>query len=135
MSVLVDTSVLVALERAAAGGAPADARLLGEGTLLSAVTASELLHGVHRARTAVQRARRERFVERILDAVPVLAIDLVVARAHARIWVDLAGRGLTVGAHDLWIAATALVHDLRVLTANRRDFDRIEGLEVVVWPT
>ena len=33
---------------------------------LAAVSAAELLHGVHRANTAVRKARREAFVENIL---------------------------------------------------------------------
>jgi tRNA(fMet)-specific endonuclease VapC len=124
--------VLVAIER---GASPAAAKLpRDEPVFLSAITASELLHGVHRARTAAQRARRERYVESVLAAVPVLPADLAVARAHARIWAELAARGEVIGGHDLWIAATALAHDLTVLTANRRDFARVEGLELAVWP-
>jgi predicted nucleic acid-binding protein len=33
-----------------------------------------------------------------------------------------------IGAHDLWIAATALAHSLNVLSMNPRDFGRIPGL-------
>jgi predicted nucleic acid-binding protein len=101
---------------------------------LSAISASELLHGVHRARSAAQRARRERFVETVLAEIPLLPADLDVARAHARLWSELAARGETIGERDLWIAATALVHDLTLLTANRREFGRVEGLDLAVWP-
>lgn len=132
MGLLIDTSVFVALERRRGEDLGFDPAIVQQESYLSAVTASELLHGVHRARTAAQRARRERFVETILGALPVLPVDLVVARTHARLWADLAMRGVAIGAHDLWIAATALAHDLGVLTANRREFERIEDLEIVV---
>jgi predicted nucleic acid-binding protein len=92
------------------------------------MTASELLHGVERASSATRRARRETFVERILDLVPVLPFDLEVARVHARIWADLSRHGSMIGAHDLAIAATAVRHELAVLTRNVEEFSRVEGL-------
>jgi tRNA(fMet)-specific endonuclease VapC len=97
---------------------------------ISAVTASELLHGVHRAKTAEQRARREAFVTTVLSAVPVLPFDLDTARVHARIWADLTAAGNARGAHDLMIAATALVRGWSVVTNNPRDFQRVPGLSV-----
>jgi predicted nucleic acid-binding protein len=54
-----------------------------------------------------------------------------VARVHAQLWADLAARGEVLGAHDLWIAATALVYGLGVFTNDRRGFDRVRGLRVV----
>lgn len=65
--------------------------------------------------------------------VPVLPFDIDVARHHARIWSDLARQGLMIGAHDLQIAATAIRHDHRLLTANYREFDRVEELLIESW--
>lgn len=50
---------------------------------------------------------------------------------HAEVWADLERRGQPVGAHDLWIAATALAHGFAVATRNRRDFVRVRGLRVL----
>jgi predicted nucleic acid-binding protein len=36
-----------------------------------------------------------------------------------------------VGAHDLWIAATALSHGMGLATGNAADFERIPGLTVI----
>src|SRR5688572_28734914 len=44
-------------------------------TFISAVTVSELRHGVHRARDAAIRARRAAFVRHVLDHTAVLPID------------------------------------------------------------
>jgi len=41
-------------------------------------------------------------------------------------------KGCTVCAHDLIIAATAIAFDCTVVTANRRDFGKIEGLRLEV---
>ena len=133
MDLLIDTSVLIAVERS---GAPPEALLAGTGdrrASLAAITASELLHGVHRADTAVRRGRRERFVEETLTLLPVLAFDLETARVHGRLWADLSRAGQAIGAHDLQIAATALLHGLTLVTANEREFARVAGLRLEIW--
>jgi tRNA(fMet)-specific endonuclease VapC len=125
---LIDTSVLIALERTQVPVPPGE--LDGEPVFLSAITASELLHGVERATDEARRARRQSFVERVLDTLPVLPFDLDVARVHARVWARLLARGEVIGAHDLIIAATAVSRALVVLTRNTREFSRVEGLAV-----
>lgn len=141
MGTLLDTTVFIDLERAVRSLTPGSA--MGEVSRrledqlepdeevgIAAITASELLHGVHRA-AAEHRARREAFVEAVLTAFPPLPFGLLAARAHARIWAQLAASGQDVGAHDRLVAATAITAGWRVGTANLRHFDRIAGLDVV----
>ena len=133
MGTLIDTSVLIALERGRI-----DLDLLGneeddEVLAIAAITASDLLHGVHRVAGAVARTRAERFVERVLSSIPVIAFDLDVARVHARLDAELSAAGRAVGDADLMIAATAVWLDYRVATRDLRSFPRINGLEVVRW--
>ena len=97
---------------------------------IAAITASELLHGVHRA-SPDHRPQREAFVEAVIAAFPPLPFDLLCARAHARLWAALALSGSDVGAHDRIVAATAIAAGWRVATANLRHFERIPGLAVV----
>jgi len=91
MGTLLDTTVFIELERGLRRRPSAMAmdevgqRLedqLGpaEEVGIAAITASELLHGVHRA-TPEHRARREAFVEGVLAAFPPLAFDLLVSRS------------------------------------------------------
>jgi tRNA(fMet)-specific endonuclease VapC len=137
---VVDTTVFIGLERSsppheARSGALIGQRLtkcLGpdEEAAIAAITASELLHGVHRANVE-HRARREAFVESILAVVPIVDFDLLAARAHARLWADLAMTGSDIGPHDRLVAATAISLGWRVATANVRHFERIPGLQVV----
>jgi tRNA(fMet)-specific endonuclease VapC len=138
---LLDTTVFIDLERAVRSLPPGSAmrevsRRLeqqlepDEEVGIAAITASELLHGVHRA-AAEHRARREAFVEAVLTAFPPLPFGLLAARAHARIWAQLAASGQDVGAHDRLVAATAITAGWRVGTANLRHFDRVVGLDVV----
>ena len=131
MAQLIDSSVFIGLERRGLTlSALADGNSYQEPVALAAITASELLFGVYRANTAQRRLRREAFVEAILEAVPVLPIDLMVARVHAEIWSQLLDEGHSIGAHDMLIAATAVAHGYAVLTDNVREFRRVPGLEV-----
>lgn len=133
MALLIDSSVFIAVERSGQVLESLLERLGDEPVAMSAMTASELLHGVHRADGAVRRGRRERFVERLLLTIPVLPFTLEVARTHSRLWADLQKRGEVIGAHDLVIAATALTHDMTMLTGDQRHFSRIETLKVSLW--
>ena len=137
MGILIDASILIAHERGTLDiSAPVERRITGredEGLHLSVITVSELLHGVHGAEDKTRRTRRSAWVESLLDQFPVLPIDMPTARAHAELWAGLAAAGTPVGAHDLWIAATAISRGLSLATANRREFARVPGLVVEDW--
>jgi predicted nucleic acid-binding protein len=127
---LIDSSVLVDVERGRLE-LSALVREAGDRSIaIAAITAAELLHGVHRLRTSRRRTRAEAVVETLLSAIPVIPFDLVCARAHARLGAELARRGIGVGTHDLMIGATALARGFSVLTRDRRSFPRIPGLEL-----
>ena len=129
MALLIDTDLLIDLERGI--GAPAVEQVLGdEERAISVITVSELLHGVARA-TGARRARRRAFVEHLLAELQAIPITEPVARVHADAWAALAQRGAVIGAHDLWIAATALAYGLGVATRNVSDFEHVDGLRVV----
>jgi tRNA(fMet)-specific endonuclease VapC len=137
VGVLIDASVLIAHERGRLDpDRLAERGLAGreeESFYLSVITVSELLHGVHRADSPARRARRAAFVEAVLDQFPVLPIDRPTARVHAELWAGLAAAGTLIGAHDLWIAATAVARDLSLATADLRDFERVPGLALERW--
>jgi predicted nucleic acid-binding protein len=130
MAALIDSSVLIAVERGQLAIEAISARFLAEDVALSAVTASELLHGLHRAKTAAQRHRRQAFVEGLLAQLPVVPFDLTVARVHASLWAGLSARGVAVGERDLMIGATAIAAGYSVATRDERSFPRIPGLKV-----
>lgn len=130
MAGLIDSSVVIELERR---GLPPEALLAvatGEPVVIAAITASELLAGVHRAAVSERRRRREAFVDWVLDGIPVLPFGLREARVHARLGAELAETGRPIGPNDLQIAATALATGYDVLTHNLREFGRVPGLVV-----
>lgn len=133
MGTLIDSSVLIAAER---GRLDLEAALrvrADETFAIAAITASELLHGVLRAKTQPQRQRREAYVEKLLASLPVVSFDLLVARIHASLSAQLASRGVSVGAHDLLIGASAVAAGYKVATSDIRSFGKIPGLEVERW--
>ncbi|MFN2425633.1 MAG: PIN domain-containing protein [Candidatus Binatia bacterium] len=132
MGKVIDSSVLIAAERGQLDLSAALSDHRDENFSISAVTASELLHGVHRVASS-KRAATEVFVEGILERLPVLAFDLRSARMHARLWVETVSSGTSIGERDLIIAATALAHEHSVVTRDRRSFPRIPGLTVIHW--
>jgi predicted nucleic acid-binding protein len=130
MAALIDSSVLIAVERGQLNLDELSARFAEEDVALSAVTASELLHGLYRAKTAAQRHRRQAFVEGLLAQLPVIPFDLTVARVHASLWADLSERGVAIGERDLMIGATAIARDYGIFTRDERSFPKISGLKV-----
>jgi tRNA(fMet)-specific endonuclease VapC len=65
-----------------------------------------------------------------LDIWPFEDADM---EAAATIRVDLQRRGFAIGPYDLLIAGQALARGWTVVTANRREFERIAGLNVIDW--
>ena len=133
MGTLVDTSVLIAVQRAEIDVRKAIAGNGNDPVAIATISASEMHHGPHRMTNAVARARVERQIEQLLTHVSSVDFDLEIARLHARLGADLASKGSAVGALDLIMAATALWLDYRIATRDRRSFPKIPGLDVVYW--
>ena len=129
MGVLIDSTIFVAAERGKLDLDQVLAEFGEEPVALSAVTAAELLHGVHRADPA-HRARREAQVERVLARFPIKPLDLPTARTYGRLIAERAAAGRPIAPHDLMIAATALTVGFRILTRDARSFPTVQGLDV-----
>ena len=130
---MIDASILIEQERGRLDLHPILTGREDEEFFLSVITASELLHGVHRALDPAVRARRSAWVEAVLERFPLLPVDLATARAHAQVWAELAARGELIGPHDLWLAAQCVAHGLGLATAHVRGFTRVPGLAVEHW--
>ncbi len=133
MGILIDSSILIGFERRKLD---LEAKILGredEEFFLSVITVSELLHGVWRAKDIPIRSRRTAFVEGVLKQFPIISIDPSIARIHAQIWSGLESKGIMIGLHDSWLAATCLVHGLTLVTANVREFTKVKSLRMENW--
>ena len=130
MGVIFDSSVLVYLERNLQQIEKIIAGRENEPFGISVITVSELLHGVHRADSEKRRLKREAFVEKVIEVFPVYPFDLAASRIYARVWANLARKGVTIGSHDLMIGATCISLGFSVVTLDVRDFEKIPGLKV-----
>jgi len=129
MGLIIDTSVLVRLEKnPSAIDLSSYQSNYGEG-FISVATCSELLVGVHFANTEQRRLRRSAFVEAMFKLFRPLPFDLEVARFHAQL-VSALPRGVTLGTFDLVIGATAIRFGFPVLTTDPGDFKRMPGCMV-----
>jgi tRNA(fMet)-specific endonuclease VapC len=130
MGVIFDSSVLVYLERNLQQVEKIIAGRENEPFGISVITVSELLHGVHRADSEKRRLKREAFVERIVELFPIYPFDLAASRIYARIWANLARKGVTIGSHDLMIGATCISLGFSIITLDVRDFEKIPGITI-----
>ena len=135
MGVILDSSVLVAAERQGHNAREvltAVSSHLGDTEIgLSAITLLELAHGAARANTPERRAKREQFIDELIQAVPVYSITAAVALRAGRMDGDNQARGVRVPLSDLLIGVTALESGYGVATLNVRHFRLIAGLSVV----
>ena len=135
MGVILDSSVVVAAERHGHNAREVLTAVysqLGDTEIgLSAITLLELSHGAARANTSERKAKREQFIEELIQAVPVYSITAAVALRAGRIDGENQARGVRIPLSDLLIGVTALESGYGVATLNVRHFRLIAGLSVV----
>lgn len=95
---------------------------------VAAITVAELRVGVLLSKGR-RRAARQRFVDDVLAAIPVLNYDVDVAVAHADLLAHVRTRGEPRGAHDLLIAATSRASGRTVVAADLTAFENLPGVE------
>jgi tRNA(fMet)-specific endonuclease VapC len=100
------------------------------GLHISTITLGELYVWATR-RTAPPR--RLESLRAMLADVVVLAVTAPVAEAYGKLQAHLLDVGRPAPAMDMMIAATALVHDLTLVTHNTQDFANVPGLRLADW--
>ena len=133
---LLDTDHVTLLER---GHPPLQERLVAispDSIAVSVVTMEESIRG--RLAVLARRSageRRVRAYSRFIATVQLFGTIRVLpfTMACEELFQELRSSRLRVGSQDLRIAATALVHEMRVVTRNRKDFGRVPGLALEDW--
>ena len=126
----VDTTFLIDLQRERGSDieGPAHALLAQDPEVelfLPSAALGEFAEGFEDADHPVLRLVRELHV--------LLPIDEETALAHGRLTRHLRSRGELLGANDLWIAASALRHELPLVTSDTAAFRRVPELELVAY--
>jgi tRNA(fMet)-specific endonuclease VapC len=96
----------------------------------TAITLGELLYGAERRGSARLRSRVR---DLIGAALTVLPFDDVAAEVYGELRARLEAEGRRLDEPDLRIASIALAHDLTLVTANVRHFNRVPDLTVENW--
>ena len=99
---------------------------------IPAIVVYELQYGILRLPQAAAQPRLKALAK-FLQFLKIIDFDAEVAAHAARIRVDLESKGTPIGAHDVLIAASALSVNGQLVTRNVREFERVQGLQVVNW--
>jgi tRNA(fMet)-specific endonuclease VapC len=103
---------------------------LAEKSAISDLTIFELYSGADRYDSPISRTN---IIDDFASRLKVLPFDSKAARIAGPLRYKLRTSGQMIGAYDLLIAATALTHDLTLMTKNVREYQRVPGLKVEQW--
>lgn len=126
--VLLDTNVVSYFFRRDSRAAPYEAALIGQARAIAFMTLAELY------KWPLERnwgARRRGELEDYLASHVVLPADDELARRWARLVTEQAKRGRSLSFADAWVAATALRHDVSLMTHNWRHFEGVPELRLI----
>ena len=127
MKYLVDTDFVVDYLKGKPESIKALTSLANKGLVISIITYGEIYEGIyfgHDPKTA------ERGFLQFLRGVSLLLLNRAVMKNFARIRGYLRRKGEIIGDPDIMIAATATVNGLTLITRNKKDFQKIEGLKL-----
>jgi tRNA(fMet)-specific endonuclease VapC len=130
---VIDTNVLIDMERGAAIDRVYEEPIPSGQLRVSLISIAELQVGIEYAKTREMRASREDFLELVLREFKLEPPCVKTAIEAGRVMHQLQSQGQRIGRHDSWIAATARVLGVPVVTANVAHFKRVQGLHVIEW--
>lgn len=127
---IFDIGFLVSTERR--GHRASDVLDADDDMALAAITVAELRTGVEMADGDRRQRERTEFLLGVLETLLVVEYDVVVAEAHGRLLAHVRRSGRTRSAHDLIVAATAIVTGRTIITTDRRArFEELPNVSVV----
>ena len=129
MKTLIDTCVLSEVQKPGPDPTVVDAiaAIAAPDFFLSVITISEIVFGIERLDPGTRKQTLDNWVREIQEqhADRLLPVDLKVASICGQITAKAQKQGRTLSTADGLIAATALRHDLLLMTRNTKDFDAI----------
>ena len=96
---------------------------------ISTITYYEIVRGLRYVKAITQLSRFMQFV----GEHELIPLDLEALDKSAEIYIHLRQKGQMINEGDIFIAGTALAHGYKLVTNNRRHFDRISGLQSENW--
>lgn len=121
--ILIDTSVFIDYFRKVNKEKSILYQLSASHTLVtSAVCYFEVLVGVNSGDLA--------FIRKMFSKIEILPFSTDAAQKSAAIYKQLKARNQLIEFRDIFIGATAIMHDIALATLNFHDFDRIPELKI-----
>ncbi len=77
--------------------------------------------------------KRKKQLQEFISLITIIPFDYAEAKYAAGIRVKLEKQGMLIGPYDALIAASALANNRTLVTHNRREFERIDGLRIEDW--
>ena len=138
MNFLLDTNVITEPMKAQpnAGVLAWLAKVDEDSVFLSVVTITELRYGVERLAVGRRRDRLDGWLRKDLSSRfegRILPIDFEIADACGRLVARSESAGRPIEPRDAFIAATAAVHGLTLVTRNASDFEATVKAVVTPW--
>ena len=96
---------------------------------ISITVLSELYFAAYASRRQAQNLQS---INRLLDHIPLLDLDVMAAEEYGRIRAELKAKGRPIPGTDAQIAAVARLHDLTVLSTDHH-FQYVDSLWVENW--
>lgn len=125
---LIDTNIASFIFKGSDYADPYIPLLSGHELALSFMTVAELFQW------AILRQwgdRRVAQLEQYLSNYLIIPVDQPLCREWAQIRADQQSAGRVISPQDAWIAATAIRHDLSLVTHNIKDFREIPNLRLI----
>lgn len=127
---ILDTNFAIHVEREKRRGIPGKAAAFVSGCpeetfYITFTVAGELAAG--------DSAKSQEVWQWLCAPYSILPWSREIAWQYGKIYKALKTRGMLIGSNDIWIAATALAHNLPLVTNNVDEFQRVKGLKVLPY--
>jgi tRNA(fMet)-specific endonuclease VapC len=131
MRYLLDTCVVSDFVKGDADTSQRLKSISPEDIAVSAITSMELKYGL--SNNPQRAVKIQPLIDSFLSSVTILTFGEEEAKQTAQIRNFLKQAGTPIGAYDVLIGATAITHNLILVTANVREFERIPNLQIQNW--
>ncbi|MGE0200920.1 MAG: type II toxin-antitoxin system VapC family toxin [Candidatus Melainabacteria bacterium] len=127
-TLLIDTNVISFILKGDTRAARYSSQLVGNALAISFMTLAEL------DRWAIAHRwgeRKKAQLDHYLTQFVVLPVDRLLCEQWAKVSDQAARDGKPIQCADAWIAATAILYDIPLVTHNPKDFKHITGLKIL----
>ena len=129
--ILLDTNIVSYIFRKHPLGEKYKPHIEGRLLFVSFITPAEMYYGAYKDEWGIEKQNR---LAKHLRGYAVIPFNFEICRKWGDIKAGLWRERNLIKDNDIWIAATALIAGIPLITHDSGDFDRIPGLKIVTEP-